>query len=140
MLTVLPKEALRIVQDYVQRVQANRVWREPMSTTEQPAVGTIVHFDLTVDDAPSIRDFYTSVVGWGIEEMDMGDYRDYVLTSPTTGAWAGGSAMRGASTPTSSQWLMYVQVADLEASLQRCVDGGGTLVTEIRASRATSTA
>ena len=27
---------------------------------------------------------------------------------------------------------MYVQVADLEASLQRCVDGGGTLVTEIR--------
>ena len=27
--------------------------------------------------------------------------------------------MRGASTPTSSQWLMYVQVADLEASLQQ---------------------
>ena len=34
-----------------------------MSTTEQPAVGTLFHFDLTVD-APSIRDFYTSVVGW----------------------------------------------------------------------------
>ena len=69
----------------------------------------------------------------------MGDYRDYVLTSPTTGAWAGGSAMRGASTPTSLP-VADVRVADLEASLQQCVDGGGTLVTEIGVSRATSTA
>ena len=105
-----------------------------MSTTEQPAVGTIVHFDLTVDDAPSIRDFYTAVVGWGIEEMDMGDYQDYVLTSPTTGAWAGGIChARGVNADLPPQWLMYVQVADLEASLlERCVNGGGTPVTQIR--------
>ena len=104
-----------------------------MSDSERPPVGTILHFDLTVDDAPSIRDFYTSVVGWEIEDMDMGDYQDYVLTSPTTGAWVGGVChARGDNADLPPQWLMYVQVDDLEASLQRCLDGGGIVITGIR--------
>ena len=104
-----------------------------MSDSERPPVGTILHFDLTVDGAPSIRDFYTSVVGWEIENMDMGDYQDYVLASPTTGAWVGGVChARGDNADLPPQWLMYVQVDDLEASLQRCIDGGGIVITGIR--------
>ena len=51
----------------------------------KPATGVIQHVDLTVDDAPSIRDFYASVVGWEIEDMEMGEYQDRVLNSRTAG-------------------------------------------------------
>jgi len=57
-----------------------------MSVSVKPAIGAILHGDLTVDDAPSIRDFYTSVVGWEIEDLDMGEFQHCVLKSPTTGA------------------------------------------------------
>lgn len=44
---------------------------------EKPSnIGRIEWMDLTVDDASSVRNFYTSVVGWSSSEVDMGSYRD----------------------------------------------------------------
>jgi hypothetical protein len=39
-------------------------------------VGTIGWFDLTVPNADEVRDFYRAVVGWGVEECEMGGYSD----------------------------------------------------------------
>ncbi len=93
---------------------------ERMSEHKQPVIGEIGHFDLTVDDAPTIRDFYASVVGWEVEPLPMEGYDDYVLKSPTTGDPMGGVChRRGDNSGLPRQWLMYINVADLEASVAK---------------------
>lgn len=42
-----------------------------MSDAKHP-VGSIGWIDLTVDDAPRVRDFYAAVVGWKPEPVPMG--------------------------------------------------------------------
>ena len=36
---------------------------------KRPPIGTFGWFDLTVDDAPRVRDFYREVVGWSPEDV-----------------------------------------------------------------------
>ena len=57
-------------------------------TPSQPraAVGTVTWVDLTVADAPGIRDFYEAVVGWTPREVDMGDYADFQMLPPDSAA------------------------------------------------------
>ena len=87
-----------------------------MSENSRPVMGAIVHFDLTVDDAPEVRDFYAAVVGWDVDPMPMEGYDDYILKSPTTGDPMGGVChRRGGNSDLPQQWLMYVNVADLGA-------------------------
>lgn len=62
----------------------------------RPVVGAIDHFDLTVDDAPGIRDFHAAVVGWKLETMPVDDYEDDVLKSPTASEWLGGKVLHEA--------------------------------------------
>ena len=96
---------------------------------DQPKPGTVVWQDLTVHDAERLRDFYASVVGWRPEPVEMGGYADFNMVAPATGAPAAGVCFaRGTNAKLPPQWLIYVQVADLDASLQSCVDGGGVVV------------
>jgi hypothetical protein len=48
-------------------------------------VGRISWLDLTVSDAPAIRDFYRQVVGWSVQDVEMEDsgerYADYNMLS-----------------------------------------------------------
>lgn len=53
-----------------------------------PAVGSIGWLDLTVDDAPGLRDFYSAVVGWTPAEVPMGSDRYAVLRDPAGAAFA----------------------------------------------------
>ncbi len=100
----------------------------------QPA-GTLAGRDLTIADAAPIRDFYAAVVGWTPMELDMGGYADFVMTAPASGQWVAGVChARGANADLPPQWFVYVLVDDLEASRERCVAGGGTLLTGIKGS------
>ena len=45
----------------------------------------VSELDLTVPDADAVRDFYKAVVGWGVQDVDMGGYSDYAMTHPATG-------------------------------------------------------
>ena len=100
-----------------------------MTTPATPPVGTINWFDLTVADADAVRDFYADVVGWTVEPLSMGDYSDYVMKSPETGApVAGVCHARGQNAGLPAQWLLYVQVADVDASAARCVERGGRIL------------
>jgi uncharacterized protein len=110
-----------------------------VTTTQPPAVGTIGGFDLTVPDAESVRDFYAAVIGWQSEPFDMGGYADYFMKSPETGAIAAGVChARGVNADLPPQWLAYIIVADLDASLQRCIEMGGAALTEIKGSEGES--
>jgi uncharacterized protein len=96
---------------------------------ETPAPGTIGWFDLTVPDAPKLRDFYRDVVGWSSSEVKMGDYADFCMhTAPGAPPIAGVCHARGDNADLPAQWLIYVAVADLDASLTRCLEGGGSVL------------
>lgn len=96
-------------------------------------IGKIGWMDITVDDADGIRDFYGKVVGWQVEEVGMGDYSDYSMTMPASGeAVAGICHSRGSNADLPGGWLMYIVVADVNASAQACEDNGGRIVVKPR--------
>jgi len=96
-------------------------------------VGKIGWIDMTVDDASGLRDFYQKVVGWKIEDTRMDGYDDYTMMSPDDGeAVAGICHARGSNADLSGGWLIYITVADVEASAAECVANGGKIVVEPR--------
>jgi predicted enzyme related to lactoylglutathione lyase len=91
-------------------------------------VGTIGWIDLTVSDAERVRDFYRTVVGWTTSEVAMGDYNDYCLHPPGGDPVAGVCHARGMNADIPPVWLMYITVAELDASLAHCKKLGGTVI------------
>lgn len=91
--------------------------------------GAIGWHDLTVGDAPGIRDFYAAVVGWQPQPVDMDGYSDFNMTRPDTGeAVAGVCHARGGNADLPAQWLMYLVVPDLATSLAECSSRGGEVI------------
>jgi len=100
-----------------------------MSDEQTAAPGTIGWIDLTVDNAETIRDFYTKVVGWKSDAVDMGGYSDFTMTPPETGQPTGGIChARGTNTGLPAQWLIYITVKNLEQSMKACKEAGGEIV------------
>ena len=97
-----------------------------------PSYGTFGWFDLTVDDAESIRDFYMDVAGWTSSPLSMGDYDDYVMTAADGTPVAGVCHARGANAGLPAQWLLYVNVPDIEDSFRSCEQRGGKVLSAIR--------
>ena len=96
---------------------------------DQPPVGSVGWVDLTVPDADSLRDFYSSVVGWQPQPCDMGGYSDYVMCAPGSGQPVTGVChARGVNAGLPAVWLVYFNVADLDASVAEVVSRGGTVV------------
>lgn len=92
-------------------------------------LGSIVWTDLTVDNAVEVRDFYSKVVGWKHQGLSMGDYEDYVMKpNEDDGGATGICHARGANANIPAQWMIYVSVADVEASVKACVDNGGKVL------------
>ncbi|KXK61864.1 glyoxalase [Micromonospora rosaria] len=90
--------------------------------------GTIAGFDLTVQDANGVRDFYADVVGWKPEPLSMGDYDDYMMLAQDGNPVAGICHARSGNADLPPQWIVYVAVDDLPASLARVVEKGGEVV------------
>jgi predicted enzyme related to lactoylglutathione lyase len=105
-------------------------------TQSKPKVGTAGWIDLTVSDAPKLRDFYSAVVGWNPAEVPMKGYADYAMNDATSGeARAGVCHKRGANATMPAGWMVYFVVADLDASLARCREQGGKVLVERRADK-----
>ena len=101
--------------------------------TEKPPVGAVTWFDLTIENADEIRDFYSAVIGWKSSGVQMGDYEDYSMNSPDNGdPMAGICNARGGNAHLPPVWMIYVNVADIDASTKKVVDLGGKLIGEIR--------
>jgi predicted enzyme related to lactoylglutathione lyase len=100
-----------------------------MSEAPKPQVGTVGWMDLTVENAGDVRDFYRQVVGWSASDVDMGGYSDYCMNAPGSGTTVAGIChARGTNAGLPAQWLMYITVEDLEASLGRCKTLGGRVL------------
>ena len=95
-------------------------------------VGKIGWIDLTVPDAGRVRDFYRAVVGWKSEGVDMGGYEDFCMLPEEGGPVAGVCHARGTNAGLPAQWLVYVTVADLDASLAACSAHGGKALTPVK--------
>jgi predicted enzyme related to lactoylglutathione lyase len=70
-----------------------RYEREPVpEPTPEPAPvpGRIGWSDLTVEDAPAIRDFWAAVAGWRPEPVSMGEYSDFNMVAAGPRGPAGG--------------------------------------------------
>ncbi len=102
-----------------------------MATWERKRSGRgaqIVWTDLTVEDAPAVRDFYGAVVGWTFSACDMDGYEDFTMVSPESGeSVAGVCHARGPNTNLPPQWLVYVQVEDVEKSARKATELGGRI-------------
>lgn len=98
-----------------------------MSETKLP-VGSIGWFDLTVENADVVRDFYAEVAGWTFIPVEMGGYSDYTAQRQDGQAVAGICHARGANAGLPPYWLMYIVVADIDASIAACREGGGEVL------------
>jgi predicted enzyme related to lactoylglutathione lyase len=100
---------------------------------ESIEVGKIGWIDMTVADAPAVRDFYKAVVGWTTDEIDMGGYSDYVMQMPESGTGVSGIChARGGNADMPTGWLIYIVVADAEISAALCTANGGKVIVEPR--------
>ncbi len=99
-----------------------------MADEYKPKIGSIGWHDLTVPDADGVRDFYQSVAGWAADAIDMGGYSDYVM-KPAEGDPAGGIChQRGVNSDLPPVWMMYIVVADIEASAAKVTELGGKIL------------
>lgn len=101
--------------------------------SENSQIGKIGWIDMSVDDADGLRDFYQSVVGWKTEAVSMGDYSDYSMLLPGSGeAVSGICHARGSNAELPGGWLIYITVADVDASTMACTEKGGEVLVEPR--------
>ena len=104
-----------------------------MAEQRQPVIGEITWTDLSVPEAGAVRDFYQAVVGWTSTPVDMGGYEDFCMTVPESGRTVAGIChAQGLNAGLPAQWLLYLNVASLEASVATCAARGGKALTELR--------
>lgn len=95
--------------------------------------GKIGWIDLTVADAPALRDFYQNVAGWTPAPVDMGEYQDFCMHPPgDPQPVAGICHARGQNAHIPPVWLVYIMVDDLDESLRHCDAMGGKRRGDIR--------
>lgn len=104
-----------------------------MSDTQKPRIGSIGWTDLTVEDAEALQSFYASVTGWQPSPVSMGDYDDFNMCAPDTQQpMAGICHARGVNADLPPVWMVYITVADVDASATACLEMGGQIVVEPR--------
>lgn len=85
--------------------------------------------ELLTDDVDTARDFYTEVIGWTTEVMDIGMGPYTVLKAgdrPVAGMM--GKPAEAAGAPTA--WTTYVTVDDVDARAAKVAAAGGAVLTE----------
>jgi uncharacterized protein len=92
--------------------------------SENWKTGMFVHLDLTVPDAPGMRDFYAAVVGWKPEPLG----EDWMMLAPDGTPATGICHARGENADLPPQWLAYIAVDDLDACLAAAREHGGEVV------------
>lgn len=97
------------------------------------AIGKVSWMDLTIPNALEVKDFYKEVTGWGVQDIDMGGYSDFCMAAPGEDApIAGICNARGSNANLPPVWLIYVNVEDLDHSMEKCRELGGEVIGEPR--------
>ena len=99
--------------------------------SDESGIGRIGWIDMTTGDAAQVRDFYAAVVGWGSQEVSMGDYSDYSMLAAEAGDCVAGIChARGTNADLPPGWLIYITVADVDASAAACETNGGKVLVQ----------
>lgn len=89
--------------------------------------GQIGWIDLTVPDAPAVRDFYQGVTGWTPSPLQMG--QDFCMHPPgELQPVAGICNARGENLGLPAVWMVYITLDDLEHAMCRCQDLRGKVL------------
>lgn len=101
--------------------------------SEKNKIGKIGWFDLTVENADEISGFYSKVIGWEKDTVDMGEYSDYNMKTPFSDEIAAGIChKRGTNKNIPSKWMLYITVENIEESCRQTTLLGGKLISEIK--------
>ena len=99
-------------------------------------VGLIAQLAPVAPESPNaegIRDFYSGVVGWKPDPVEMEGYRDFSMNAPEGGETVAGVChARGSNADLPEGWLIYITVADVDASAAACTEHGGKVLVEPR--------
>ncbi len=91
---------------------------------DQKALGKFVWHDLMTTDVAKAVAFYTDLIGWTINEVDMGPMGKYKMIHAAGTDHGGFNQLpEGAGTP--SHWICYVTVDDVAAATAKAVELGG---------------
>ena len=98
---------------------------DPPQTATGP--GTFCWNELMTKDVAGARSFYGGLLGWKVEEMDMGPGGTYTLWKRGKDRVGGCMAMPPdlAASGAPPHWVSYVQVPDVDASAQKATALGG---------------
>ncbi|GIF40265.1 VOC family protein [Actinoplanes xinjiangensis] len=86
----------------------------------------VAFFEIISTDADRARGFYTGLFGWTASDQEGG----YALVDTGAGEGAIGGGIGAAETPEEAGVKIYVQVDDLEKTLEQAVALGGTTLVE----------
>jgi predicted enzyme related to lactoylglutathione lyase len=93
-------------------------------STEPGHVGWI---DLTVPNAEEVRDFYAAVAHWSWAPIEMPDRTDYGMTAGNEPVGGICHAVGDIAT-LPPQWLIYINVPDLDAAVSEATARGGSII------------
>lgn len=99
-----------------------------MSKNNNFSIGKMTWADITVPNAENLREFYSSVVGWKSEPVEMGGYEDYSMKAADGSIVAGVCHQQGPNADLPAQWLVYITVEDLDISIKSCTELGGAVL------------
>jgi uncharacterized protein len=104
-----------------------------MEDKQKNVTGSIIWNDLTVKNAEEVSKFYSEVVGWSREPVNMGEYHDFNMNRPKDDAISAGIChAKGTNANLPPQWLIYIAVDNIEESVKRCKELGGKIISPVK--------
>jgi len=85
-----------------------------------------VHIELNTGDVDRAKAFYKALFDWKLKDMPMGPGQTYTMLDVGKGTGGGMMAKPMPSAPT--QWLPYVEVADVKKAIAKAEKGGAMIV------------
>jgi uncharacterized protein len=84
----------------------------------------VVHFEILGSDGLKLIDFYRSVFGWPLQDHPLPGWPSYANMEPAQGI---GGAVGSADAAPNGAVVVYVEVGDLDETLQRAVRLGASV-------------
>lgn len=87
--------------------------------------GRFVWHDLMTRDPAKARTFYTELLGWSVNEMDMGPMGTYAMFMNGETGIGGTVNLEDAPESVPSHWINYISVPDVDAACTKTTEIGG---------------
>jgi predicted enzyme related to lactoylglutathione lyase len=98
-----------------------------MGTVDRYAQGTPSYVELTTPDQEAAKRFYGTLLGWELEDVDMGEAGVYVAVSVRGDSIAGITGQMPGLQGHPAFWGVYLAVDDVDATASKVAEAGGTV-------------